>query len=188
MLMGILGCSNSLDVNTFIRWNKENKIIQEVSLDKIKLSVQYLPNDLMALNDLGTEINEIQRDSALRLIDEYGDGCYFALAFSSLDGQTPPLKVDAASMEEYYTRLQYLTAQVQEDIHLVLNQDTIDVAHHIFERKYGIGPTDKVLFHFPRNIQNTDQASILYRGLFSPKEMTFTFNTEQIKNIPNLEI
>ena len=48
----LLGCSDSLDVNQYLDWHRENKIKSSLEANGLRVSLEYRPNELMALNEL----------------------------------------------------------------------------------------------------------------------------------------
>lgn len=142
----------------------------------------------MALTDLGSNWEELTKDSLSKVVKEYSSGMYFLLKMEAADENTPVLKFNLTSENDYYNRIRYLTAEINQDIQLITTLDTSYVTHHVFERAYGLRPYEQVLFHFDKEPLDSEDVEIQYSGLFTAKKERFKFNSTTIIKIPKLKI
>lgn len=183
-----IGCSKTLEVKEYVSWNKENKVESVVENKNYNLTCRYMPNDLMALNELRDEVFSLSVDSSNSIRSQYQGGSYFQFVISKPDG-TNVLQFDAEHSQEYYGYIEYLSTSVLRDFEMVIDQDTFLAKHHLFERAYAIRPYELVLLYFEHDKSLNKDAHVLYKGPFSNnKNVKFEYKSKEINSIPKLKI
>jgi len=100
-------------------------------------SIKFLQHQKLT----NTELFEAQK--------EYAKQSSFLLELKVLGYHDEMLKYEMGNLDQYYQRIEYYSFNVNEDIRLITNSDTIVCSQHHFERTYGLAPTIRLNLQFP---------------------------------------
>lgn len=122
------------------------------------------------------------------VLENYKKNAGFLLRVNADKFQDELLKYQLGSVNEYYHRIEYYSFQVQNDIHLVLNEkDTVACSFHHFERNYGIGPEIRLMTNFPvteNELFAANKVQIIWNDrVFKNGPVKFLFNRSQFTQI-----
>ena len=185
----LFGCSKSeLSLSSFVEWNRENPIISVVETENYVFTLTLVPNDLMCLKELKSEVNTLPKDSITQILVEYDQGSYFILKLESKDPESSFLRSNLTSDNEYYSRIEYLSTSIPFDIKKIQNNDTSFVSNHLFERTFGIRPHENVIIYFNESLDPSSNCSISFDSPYDTKPLNFKFNSDDLQAIPRLKI
>ena len=114
---------------------------------------------------------------------------YFKLQIATRQGNDL-LKRGVADANEYEQRLNYLAYQMQHDIQLVDNGDTLNCLLYHFERTYGLTPHRTVLLGFEASTRETyqDKTLIIDDKITQNGIVKLKLKANQLNNIPTLAL
>lgn len=184
----IYGCQKS-----DLRGNEYRKYIEKESngLNQVKqigdmhFQVQYCPTEYLLMKEFKTD------DLSEQVVEERRKGneglLFFKLRISA-DGSNDVLNYHLNSGDDYYARIQYLSYGFEEDIALLNERDTIFPALFHFERTYGIAPFADFMMAFETTPKaDNDYQVVIDDRVFDTGILKFTFEKQDLQNIPNLK-
>jgi hypothetical protein len=190
LLILLLGCQKtpeSLVANDYLQWVKqsENKLQIIKEIGDYTYQLQYKPAAFIALIE---QQRAHSNDTAqfIQRIGELTDTYQFNLTLShqsygSILSQNLGL--------EYFTRLEYLTLTLKEDLELRLDGKTVPCHFYHFERNYNLAPFVTVVFGFDVSNFKKDfeKMQVVYNDqLLGAGPIVFAFSRTTIDNIPSL--
>lgn len=185
------GCVNELSPKQYVSWLKKSSNGLRVQQDgeAFQYDLQYNPSELMALTELGPA-NGLSKTVVDSLGKEYDGLEYYTLKITSKQNQDI-LKQNVQESGDYYMRLNYLTFEMQNDLELIVDSDTIPCALYHCERNYGSAPYMKISIGFPvieLPEQGDRQIKLLSRIEAEPAVISFLIPQDRIAKIPKLKI
>ena len=129
--------------------DESNGLHQQLAVGDIIYDVQYKPMDyLTILQDPNNNWTHQQKED-FRASKQ--DLEYFTLKIKTADGLTDPLQYKATDPNDYYHRLKYFSFDIQHDLHLVANGDTLPCRLSHFERTNGLAPYKTIVLGFEKS-------------------------------------
>lgn len=126
--------------------DQDNGLVKTKQAPPFNLTVQYRPNDLLVLQELGKD-RDVMQIAKARV--KYRDYAYFILSMD-IEGKNA-LYGSSADMAMFSENLQNLSFRMADKVSLITSaQDTIEVADYIFDRTYGMGSTT-LMFVFSKD-------------------------------------
>jgi len=163
----------------------DNGLKQEKHIKDIQVSVTYRPQDLLVAQELDGAV--ANAESLSQLQGKYKDYSYFVLSLSRDDKAV--LYSMADGQDQFSQRLQILSFRMHDLVNLTTSQsDTIPVADYIFNRTFGKGTADNLLFVFSReSMEGREwvQFNLEEMGLGIGNH-SFRFQMKQIDRTPKL--
>lgn len=173
----------------YVQWMQDidNGIKKEKTIDDITFSIQYKPSEyIICIEEKKDQLSDsIVKKKQEELCDmEYYD---FTIALAEAQGEL--LKHDLTTIAEYDERVQYFAFEMQKDIKLIEDGDTIPCSLFHFERTYDIAPYSKFLLGFVKGKNTEPEERILtfYDKVFDKGLIKFTYTNEDFNNIPKLK-
>ena len=116
----------------YMSWveNKENGLKVEKKIGEITFTLQYKPLEYVALLDLHKE--QLNKQELEKKMDEYSSLQYFTFQISA-DTQQELLKKDVKGADDYANRINYFSFEMQKDLKLIENTDTLNCELFHFE-------------------------------------------------------
>jgi hypothetical protein len=181
--------TEQLEPKEYVQWlqDVDNGIKKEKTIDDITFSIQYKPSEYIACIE---EKKDQISDSILNeKNEELSDMEYYDLTISLTEGQGELLKHDLTSVAEYDARVQYFAFDMQQDIKLIEDGDTIPCSLYHFERTYDVAPYSKFLLGFVKgkNAEPGERILTFYDKVFDKGLIKFTYTNEDLNNIPKLK-
>lgn len=184
ILLVLMGCeTKELEPEQYIRWvdDKENGLIKEESIGKIKYTVSYRPSDyqkakyLLDNDTFGLKHSETKNHA-------------FIVKMEPIDGKTQILTINAREKEEPFQRINYYLSEAQNYISLLEGADTVNVSNYIYERFYNVSPAQNLVMGFQQNqnLGESDLSFIMEDKIFNTGKIIFNFSKTDLKNIPKL--
>lgn len=182
-------CSpSSLDAISYIHWveNEENELQVSKEIDGFSFTLQYKPAPyivLMENNGIFPGTTEYQQR-----LSELGDMQYYTLRIRS-DKDHDLLKAGTRSENEYYSRLEYFTSVMQDDLQLIDGDDTMACVLYHYERNYNLSPQTSFVLGFSNNSErdpDDERILILNDQALGIGTIKLSISEDNIQNIPAL--
>ena len=192
---GLIGSSkkSTLSVHEYMNWveNTKNGLKVEKEIGDFNFSALYKPYEYLTIMEHKNE--KISGKILKEGIKEYEGMQYFTFKITSNNQQKELLKVGIREDQEYYSRLEYLSFEMQKDFKLIEGKDTLDCALYNYERVYGLAPYATMVLGFPLTQQSAkgsqQDKTILYTDkLFGAGNVYMTVYADKLNSIPSLSI
>lgn len=166
-----------------------NGLIQEDSINGIKISVQNKPVALIVAQELRGA--EVVNDSIQEAVQkQFADNLYFNLNLSI--GDKDPL-LYSGNLSNFSSMLQTMAFQMDQFVFLTTSdKDTIPVADFIYPRMYGMGAGSSIMFAFSKEkikARGHDPEKISFHLLdfgMNTGNRKYEFEMEDIQDVPAL--
>lgn len=192
MLVGLLcatGCGiDTLPPGDYMRWveDPDNDLTMAKELDGYRFVLQYKPVPYIILQEnSGTYPGSA---AFWKRAAELDGMQYYTLAISS-DKDQDILKAGIHDENEYYSRLEYFTAVMQDDILLVEGSDTLACVLYHYERNYNLSPKSNFLLGFEKGANATldgERTLVFQDQVFGTGTIKLSIPEESIQNTPAL--
>lgn len=185
----LTGCSSAvLSPESYMTWmaDPKNGLVQEKRFEEVGLRLEYNTPEQLTLQDLGPDAS---MPAIIGAIEEREGAHYFNLQFRALKNNDV-LMAGSKDQDDYYKRQYYFGSLVQDDLMLVIGNDTLPCALTHFERTYGAAPFNNLLVSFIDGQQDTldqDIRFIYNDRAFGLGPVEFTFRKEDLLDIPDLK-
>lgn len=160
------------------------KITKEIG--EVIYTLQYKPIDyLIALEQ---KINFIDKEVYRRRKNELQGMEYFTLELFPKENNIEVLNIGAIDKNEYNERLQYASFDLQNDIYLINENDTLDCVLYHFEQKYGLGTSVNLLLGFEKNNKSSEDLTIVMEDkILNNGLIKFLLLKENIIELPKMK-
>jgi hypothetical protein len=173
----------------YVKWVKEEKngISKSKTIDDVKYILQYKPHDYLACMEFKSDT--VRKNELVKKEEEFKGMVYFDFKIHIPDGYTEFLKYGISSASEYQQRVNYCAFNMQYEISIIQNADTIPCTMYLFERAYDVMPEGTFLLGFDeRAIDANKEMTFLFNDkLFRKGYVKFTFEPKTLINIPKLK-
>lgn len=151
----------------------------------IQHSVTYLPAEWLAIQEAGVD----QPEKIAVALAEYEGLEYYRMRIGLQSGQGDVLQYGANNTDEYYARVSYFSFDMQKEISLIVENDTLPCRLFHFERNYGAAPYVDFMLGFDNTANKPVDRTILYQDLvYSNTPVTMTVLGKNINSIPKLKL
>lgn len=131
--------------------NPDNGINILKKVGDIEYELQYRPYSLIALQALSGQ--ELTRESVDSIRKELRGILYFTLKISDLSLKSGIENVQGDNLN-FREKIEYYSFKMQQDIHLVLCEDTLECSLYHLERLFNAAPYNTVLLGFSVNTES----------------------------------
>jgi hypothetical protein len=161
-----------MNASDFCAWVNapESGMISEKEINGLVYTAMYRPAEYMVLQN--KNFAESTPAVYTQQLAETAAGQYFVLQIKSLDNNDV-IAVNAASKEEYYARMIYLSYRVQESISLVDNDDTLSCKLAQFEQIYAAAPYARINLVFDAKPLTNGEKSLEHPSQYGDKTLVF---------------
>lgn len=178
-----------LEPRAYVKWfqDEENGLNKIRTIDDIKFSLQYKPAEYVICME---EQQDNLSSDLIKQKKEFLTGMeYFDLTIALAEGNGDILKHNLMSTDKYDERVKYFAFDMQHNIMLIAENDTIPCGLYHFERTYNLAPYSKFLLGFEiENLTNINEWTIVFTdNIFNKGEIKFIYTNEEINNIPKLK-
>lgn len=149
-------------------------------------TVTYVPIELMALREAGTET--LTEKELGKLMQELGDLQYFTFSISNRKRQGELLKYALPSEGDYQERINYFSFKMQDDIVLIDGADTLACELFHFERTYDVAPYLSFTMAFRQPSGRASKTISFNDMIFKNGMIHLTFEKEVFDNLPKIKI
>lgn len=195
MMDSFVKSDKSLSLDEYMRWveDKENGLKVEKKIGEMTYMAQYKPYDYLSVLELK---NETIDDKRLKeKIKNYEGMQYFTFRITAEDQQQELLRKNIASDQEYYSRIEYFSFNMQKDFKLIDGKDTLDCELYHYERVYGLAPYATFVLGFPltkdeeKNNRSHRDKTIGYTDhVFGSGNIYMTIKGEDLSRVPELKL
>jgi hypothetical protein len=167
--------------------SEKSELVQSKEIGNFTVQCEYKTPEYIALRESNKDGEQVNQTK----INEYKNTLHFYLKFSSTN-QTDFLKEGIENAEEYGHRLAYFTEHIQNNISVVLDNDTIPCSYSYFERNYGVQKGSTLLVGFDKinsELETIPNMSFIYDDqVLGIGPIIFRYKSQNLKNIPQLDI
>jgi hypothetical protein len=134
------GQNNEVSVKEYVDWNAEEKqLVYNKELDEYEFTVKYIPAELIVIREMRADTGAVDKKIFGEQVREKENLHY--LVFKMKAHHTDDiLKKISYSAGEYSGVVQYMSFDIQKDLKLIENGDTLSCVLCHFERSYGLSP------------------------------------------------
>ncbi len=172
----------------YISWveDEDNGLSVGKSFDDISYTVLYKPVSYVVAKEF---INGgIKQEGIAKRIKDLGDMQYVTLRIKSLKANEL-MRAGIKDESEYYQRLEYFMSDIQNDIYLIEDQDTLPCILNHFERTYGIAPYNNFVLGFGKTMhKNADKIFVFEDKLFGTGKVMLRIEAKDIDGVPQLKL
>jgi hypothetical protein len=172
----------------YVAWVEDegNGLSVGKEFDDIAYAVLYKPaNYIVAKEFLNGGIKQPQIAERIKAL---GDMQYMTLRITSLKA-SELLRAGITNENEYYERLEYFMNDIQQDIYLVEDKDTLPCVLNHFERTYGLAPFNNFVLGFHKsNNKQVDKLFVYDDQLFGTGKVMIGIKASDINQAPQLKL
>lgn len=196
--MSACGEPKELSWEPYNKWllDHQDRILKEREINDIKMTLRYVPADVSAYKDLVSLGDDLTPERFDSLREFYRCGLHFQLSLEADVKKKNLLYYNTTDMTDYRLRIEALSFNTQEFISLegdgkvdypVLSQyegynelsNTIRV-HLVFSPEW---------FQCEKYAEGIDKVAVVFKDPYWDTGVNrFAFETQQLKNLPNLKI
>lgn len=188
-LLVMNGCTpTSLASSDYVKWveNSDNELNVSKEVDGFLFQLQYKPVPYIILR----EHNGVYpgQDEYWKRAAELDGLQYYTLRISS-DKDHDLLRAGIHDDNEYYSRLEYFTSVMQDDISLIDGKDTMACVLYHYERNYNLAPFTNILLGFEKNTsteKSGERTLIVHDQALGIGTIKLSVSEESIKDTPAL--
>lgn len=178
-----------VSVNDYLTYvqNPVNGLCISKEIGEITYTLQYKPLEYLVI--LEKQKDSIGRKELENRMSELKDMQYYTLKIEAKNHQRELLKYKLSSDEQYYERIRYFSFDMQRDLSLKENKDSIPCSLFHFERTYGIVPYASFVLGFLNPFPTDNNGSIyftFYDQVFDGGKINFKLLKSDIQRVPKL--
>lgn len=189
LMISLVSCGpGSMPPQEYVNWinNEEGNLTKKVEQGDYTYQLDYKPAEYMALKDIWGEA--FNKDSFNNTLADYKGMQYFVLTINTKEQTQEILKVGLSAENEFYGRLYYYSNEVNNDLVMIDNNDTIPCVLHHFERMYKTTPYIKVLCGFEKKYEESTGLEVILRDrIYSGEDIHFNYTKSDINKIPTIK-
>ena len=189
-VLAMTACSPSeLEPIEYVNWmeDPENEVCQIYSQNELSLECQYMTPEYSALSH--SDPNNIDVQWIESQSNQLSDIQQFRLRFKR-DGQSNFLRDDYTTNLEYNSKTLYLGYEIQHDLMLIQNDDTLPCIMNHHERTYGNTPYETLLVAFEGSTVSgdTEMDLILNDRVLGFGRVKFHYDQSLLVSLPELKL
>lgn len=193
LLLHLGGCAvfSPVTPGDYVRWveDADHGLHVTKTIDGLVFDLQYIPLEMAVMRYLsGEKADErIIRETKKKLAGHD----YFTLKISESTLKNEILRKDLRSMQDYYSRVEYYSHMMQEDLALATSEDTVSCVLFHWERTFNADPalTFSLAFTTPRGAgQGTTRTLIYHERIFGTGNVLLSILGTDMAQIPEFEL
>ena len=187
-----------LKAEDYMKWleSDDNGIKINKKIGELTFTSLYKPYEYLSLKELKS--TKIDKKALEEKIQEYSGMQYFTFRISAEGQSQELLKLNVSTENEYASRIEYFSFNMQKDLKLIDGTDTLDCSLFHFERVYGLAPYATFVLGFPltKEEQHTDllnketaykDKTLFYADqVFGSGSVYMTTKAESLNSLPEL--
>jgi hypothetical protein len=177
----------SLNPSQLVMWvqDEQNGLFKSKTIGDLNFSIQHKPSNYIICQE---ERNDsIKQRTFEQKIKELDGLEYYDLNISVIDGKQELLKYNLNNVAEFDKRTRYYSFDMQKDIMMLVDQDSISCSLYHFERAFDNNSKNLFLLGFPKSKSSSDRTIILTDKIFGKGIVKFNFSAKVLFNIPKLK-
>lgn len=175
-----------LSSSEYMRWvkNPSNKLYQQKEIGDYRYELQYKPPAYMAYMEQSSQkkLDTLQFQHRKK---ELENTWQFNLMLAHKEYGNI---LNQQLGETYFERLSYLVTNIQTDLMLVADQDTLSCVLYHVERNYNLAPYTNILIGFERKNTHKELTLIYNDRLLGAGPLMFKYPANQLIKLPTLDI
>lgn len=193
LVLGILliaSCKTLFAPADYVKWveNPDNGLKQDHEVNGVHFELQYKPVDYIIANENGK--HELPETFHQQRKEKLGELFYFSLALKS--GTQDLLMHNLNEEQEYYQRVNYYSLDFQQEIKMLIGNDTLPCLMYQFENTYGVAPYIKMSLAFSgkqkeQALQN-NFSILVYDRIFGGGWLKYSFDNKKLNAIPEIKV
>jgi hypothetical protein len=180
--------SPELSSEGYMEFVKDNShdLAQSKEIGDFVYTVRFLPAEYLVLRELGNDtINKQEFDKKTKEMNELQ---YFNFMIQNKAFNQELLRFQLTGENEYYSRIEYFSFKMQDDIKLVDGKDTLSCELFHFERTYDIAPYLTFNVAFKNTNNKTGGKTFSFDDMiFKNGKINITFDKTIFTNIPKIK-
>lgn len=180
----LAACGKTLEPAEYVGWFADARHGTQVktTTGNFEYTLEYRTPAYMALQQLGMQADQAGFDSVYK---DYRSHDYYLLKIRNIK-ENKDVITEGRAGNVFSERLRFYAEEVGNSFALVNPGDTLFPSFTHLERTYNITPFTTILLSFERN--GKDYREILFQDMPNKNLVRFTFDPEQLKNIPALSL
>jgi hypothetical protein len=182
--------TEDLSMEEFVNWYSEgeHKLTKTKDVSEIRYQLSFLPAEAMAFLELRKTQGGYDFSRFQQVRQDYSEMSYFSFKIQAPENSGELLKYQLSSPAAYEERVKYLSFQMEKDIWLIQDKDTIPPGLYHFERVFEAAPYATAMFAFDNKLFRRDaEFTIVYHDqLFDKGFIKFNYKPKQLINLPNI--
>jgi len=190
----LAGCGkNQLSPADMVKWTEDpgNQLVHKKTLNGIEYSLQYMPAGYLALREQGT-VSEVNKKKFATRLGELEQYHHFQLRLRVPGVNADPLLYGINDQQEYSQRDMFYGFAFKEHIKKVnisaRDKDTANCQLYQFVQHHGLAPYADIVFAFKKNEKEEQFQVVFDDPVFNNGFMKYTFDQEEIENLPQVKI
>jgi hypothetical protein len=179
--------AQAADADTYIKWveNPDNGIFVTKQLNDFVFSLQYKPLPYVVMQD---EKRMLTQKEMQEKTTAFSDMQYYTFRIGTTAGSdVQRYKID--NEQQFYARLEYFSLNMQQDLQLIDNGDTLSCLLFHFERTYGIDPRSTFVLAFPKSKNLASTKTFIYNDrVLGTGPILLSITSNDLQQIPELSL
>jgi hypothetical protein len=178
----------SLPIDDYVAWisNTDNGLNKQKEISDLEFNLSYISPENMTYLELKNE----EYNTALfkQKLKDYSVMSYFNFKIKLKSAEGELLKYNLGSVGQYDYRIKHIAFNMQKDIFIVQDSDTLYPGIYHFERIYDIAPYATVMIAFDNSkFKKQNEFTIVYNDrLFNKGLIKYNYKANQLVDLPNL--
>ncbi|HXP52335.1 MAG TPA: hypothetical protein VN922_20440 [Bacteroidia bacterium] len=171
----------------YVKWveDEQNGLKKKKEIEDIVFYAQYKPLPYIVCEE--ERKNDLPDTTIKRRTSELKGMQYLTLKIELKQAKGELLRYGISTTDDYNSRVSYFSFDMQKDLQLVEEGDTLPCLLFNYERIYGLAPyaTFSLAFAKGKNI-NADKTLILFDHIFNKGLVKFYFKGKDIEAVPQV--
>ena len=181
-------CQKKLKPQEYVQWilDKNNGLILERVDNEFATTLRYCPSDYMALVSANGK-PDFAKEFELRKSDFTGS-YNFILKLANKEA-SDLLTYKLKNKDEEFHRIKYFSEEIQHDLYMITDQDTLSCSLCHFERTYNTSPFITLNLNFEKPVKTQQPLKIVWLdNIFSQKFVQFEVDEIFKKDLPIVKL
>lgn len=181
----------SLTPRAYADWvtNINNGLQKSKKLKEYEFKTQFKPLDFIVVQEEKTDelSTELLQDRKQELGNNYW---YFNFRITNTEGTLSPVGSGVQTDQQYQERLSYFTFEMQQDLYLIQDQDTLPCLLYQFVRNYDVAPFVEFALGFKSTKEinlNQNITFVFEDKLLGVGTTKLLFNKTSFQRIPKIK-
>lgn len=185
----LMNCKPSpMAAGKYIRWieDEDNGCCVSKKISDYEFRLQYKPVDYIIINEYKGVLPANEKFDKRK--SDLSGMQYYTFEVKN-DKENELMRAGISNETEYFERLEYLTSYMQDDISLVIDNDTLPCHLFHYERNYGVSPWNNFLLGFDnRTSEKSGTRKLIYNDkLLGTGPIMLTIKESDIQSAPQLK-
>jgi hypothetical protein len=180
----------ALSPSQYVSYIKDpsNGFIITKDLHNYDFKAFYQPEEYVTLKEFRNA--KLSKEEFLKVRKNFANQWSFDLCLQNNDSNKIQLnKPDSLNNK----RLDYFSFNINQDVFLIINEDTLKCSLHHYERNFGISPEEHFLFAFAKNktvaLPEINKMELLYYDkILGVGNLSFEFDIKKLLKNPSIKI